>query len=359
MSNGGSQLSASGRPGDGSVDGQGKGSHGRLGRFAASHNPVLRRFPIDELASAMLARLDGDAKMAYAEMMRQHHLFDELQGALAAALDVGSNRFSPTSVAGMMHFVRHCRVHHGLPVDGASHADMGCGSLTPLGRMFSQIMLGVERAYAFDLDPPQNLPRATRHLAELASVALLDPSRLFPGWEVLRHDNLDRLIDFDLARLQRGDSSGIPSRLQFMQRSILDTGLEDGSMDVLFSNSVMEHVAPLDELMQEWRRITAPGGYGVHGIDMADHRTYGNPAVHPLQFLEEPEGPAILHECNRKRWPDFQEMFTRHGFDIVEAWPLTPSVVDRAVQARFAEPWRSMKPDDVSITWVQVLVRRR
>ena len=334
-------------------------SHGRLGRFEAAFNPVLRRFSTEDIAGALLSRLDGDPKSAsYAELMRLHHVLDELHAALGRSLDVHSNRFSSQLIAGLLHFVRHCWQQHGIRIEGATHADMGCGSLAPLGRMFAHLMLGAERGLAFELDPPQNPARAVRHLADLASAALIDPERVLPGWGLVRHDILDRLLDFDLAKLAKGDISGIPQRLQFMQRSILDTGLQDGEVDVIFSNSVLEHVAPMDELMEEWRRILSPGGYCVHGIDMADHRSYGNPAVHRLQFLEEQDPAPIVHECNRMRWVDFPQLFERHGFEVVEVWPIVAEPLDDARHSKFVEPWRSMDKREVEITWVQTLLKK-
>jgi SAM-dependent methyltransferase len=290
--------------------------------------------------------------------MRLQHVFDELHSALGRSLDDPSNRFSSTCMAGLMHFARHCCQQHGIQFEGATHADMGCGSLSPLGRMFAHLLLGAERGLAFELDPPQNQARAVRHLADLASAALVDPDHVLPGWGLIRHDILDRLLDFDLAKMAKGDASGIPQRLQFVQRSFLATGLQDGEVDVIFSNSVLEHVAPLDELMQEWRRILSPGGHCVHGIDMADHRSYGSPSVHRLQFLEDSDSSPIVHECNRKRWVDFRQLFERNGFEVVEAWPLVAEPLDDARHSKFVEPWRSMDKREVEITWVQTLLKK-
>jgi SAM-dependent methyltransferase len=334
-------------------------SHGRLVRFSAPFNPVLRRFSTEDIAGALLARLESEPGSAsYAELMRLQHVLDELNAALGRSLDVPSNRFSSQFIAALMHFVRHCWQTHGIPVEGATHADMGCGSMSPLGRMFAHLLLGVERGLAFELDPPQNEARAVRHLADLASAALVDPEHVLPGWGLIRHDILDRLLDFDLAKMAKGDASGIPQRLQFVQRSFLATGLHDGEVDVIFSNSVLEHVAPLDELMQEWRRILSPGGFCLHGIDMADHRSYGSPSVHRLQFLEDSDSSPIVHECNRKRWVDFRQLFERNGFEVVEAWPLVAEPLDDARHSKFVEPWRSMDKREVEITWVQTLLKK-
>lgn len=42
--------------------------------------------------------------------------------------------------------------------------------------------------------------------------------------------------------------------------------LEDGSIDVIFSSNVLEHVEHLDAIMAEFERVTADGGIGLHAV---------------------------------------------------------------------------------------------
>jgi SAM-dependent methyltransferase len=50
--------------------------------------------------------------------------------------------------------------------------------------------------------------------------------------------------------------------------------LADRSVDIVFSSNVLEHVANFARIAQEIRRITRPGGYGVHIVPSAAWRMW-------------------------------------------------------------------------------------
>lgn len=339
---------------------EGTTSHGRLGQATVVRQHRLDHVPIAELADELQTRINQprNAASRSADDLTLR-ILDGLRADLGRAINVWQNRFSPQAQVSQLDFVRECWQRHRIPIVGATHVDLGCGSTTPLGRMFTHLMLGVERAIALDLDAPQDPTRALRHLADLAREAWIDPECVMPGFGISRQRLLDNLADVDLQKLSAGDGSGLPNRLQFHQRSLVDTGLPSGSVDVVVSNSVLEHVPDLDAMFREAARITKPGGFGVHGIDYQDHRHYWQPSVHPLQFLADPDRAPIVHVCNRKRAFEVEAGFRAHGFVIVERRALPPLSIPPALRAAFVEPWRSMPDEEVAVPWVQLLVQRR
>ena len=62
------------------------------------------------------------------------------------------------------------------------------------------------------------------------------------------------------------------NRLQIVRAPGDRTGFTDGSVDLILSNSVIEHVLNVDELVAELDRITAPGSVQYHFVDFSDHR---------------------------------------------------------------------------------------
>jgi SAM-dependent methyltransferase len=315
--------------------------------------------PTRQLAAALLARLSGESiATSYSDVQDDLLLFERLRDRLDSALEVEPNRHSVEHVACALHFVRHCAQTHGLPLRGAAHLEFGCGSLDPYGRMFSHLLLGAERAVCIEVDPVVDTAKALRRLARLAAAALVDPAHVLRGLPIARDAVLANCHGFDLARLAAGDPAGLCARLQLLQQPVQTTGLPTGAFDVTFSNSVFEHLDDVDATLAELRRITRPGGFGVHGIDATDHSRYWLPDVHPLEFLTADPQARFVHECNRWRLAEFEAAFARHGFTLVDAWRDAPAPIPAALRQRLAAPWRDRSDADLGVWWAQYLLRR-
>ena len=104
-------------------------------------------------------------------------------------------------------------------------------------------------------------------------------------------------------------------RLEIVRAPGAHTGIPDASIDLILSNSVIEHVLDLDELVAELARIAAPGSVQYHFVDFSDHRVapdrfatlYGH---HPdeIRRLYRRRG---LH-VNMLRPSDVEAAFARH-----------------------------------------------
>lgn len=98
----------------------------------------------------------------------------------------------------------------------------------------------------------------------------------------------------------------------------------DGSIDVICSNAVLEHVYDVPAAAAQLARITRPGGIGLHQVDFRDHRDFEQPLEYLL--LSDPEFGRLydrVHgECgNRRRPPEFEAAFGQAGFTIVDFKP--------------------------------------
>lgn len=330
---------------------------GHLQITPVSHDPGGTEDTLS-LARRLLASLQGGAAGLYSSAQDELLLLERLRDRLDATLEVEPNRFSVVHAASALHFVRHCASRHGLPMRAANHLEFGSGALAPYGRMFTHVLLGADRATCIELDEIHDPRRAVRHLARLAAAALLEPERLAPGFALTREQALANLRGFDLGGLAQGEAAALGERLRLARAPIQRTGLPDASFDATFSNSVLEHLSDVDAALAELRRVTKPGGFGVHGIDVSDHSRYWLPDVHPLQFLCEDPSHALVHECNRLRLSDFEALFAKHGFTVVEAWRDDPQPVPDELRRRMARPWRDKDADDLGRWWAQYLVRR-
>lgn len=103
------------------------------------------------------------------------------------------------------------------------------------------------------------------------------------------------------------------SRMTVSRVASLDA-LETGSMEVIVSNSVLEHVRdPLDAFRQCWR-VLAPGGVMLHQVDYRDHFF-----KYPFHFLTFSQGmwDNLLNpgDLPRHRLDDHLDDLARAGFD--------------------------------------------
>ncbi len=103
-----------------------------------------------------------------------------------------------------------------------------------------------------------------------------------------------------------------------------DSGLPDASIDVVFSNSVLEHV-PADailRIMRESRRILRPGGLAIHSANCGDHYAYFDKSITAVNYLTYPErqwskwNNRLLYQ-NRLRPSDFIDLAEQAGLSIV------------------------------------------
>lgn len=93
------------------------------------------------------------------------------------------------------------------------------------------------------------------------------------------------------------------------------------SVDVIFSNAVLEHVHPLDKAAQEMFRITKPGGWGMHQVDFRYHRDFDKPLEYLLFTREEFE--AVLERTHyeagcQTRVREAADMFAAAGFEVTK-----------------------------------------
>ncbi len=95
-------------------------------------------------------------------------------------------------------------------------------------------------------------------------------------------------------------------------------------MDVVFSNSVLEHV-PTDailRIMRETRRILRKGGLAIHSANCGDHYAYFDRSITPANYLTYPErqwskwNNRLLYQ-NRLRPSDFIDLAEQSGLRIV------------------------------------------
>ena len=122
-------------------------------------------------------------------------------------------------------------------------------------------------------------------MATAAGWMLLEPHRILDRADLTPEDVLRNLKGFDVRLLAAGDPAGIaPGRLIHRVEPVSNLTMADGEADVVVSLSLLEHLYPIDDAIESLRRITSPGGIGIHVVDFVDHRIYAGKAKSPYEL---------------------------------------------------------------------------
>ena len=139
-------------------------------------------------------------------------------------------------------------------------------------------------------------------------------------------------------------------------------GRLESNFDVVVSNAVLEHVEDLQATAASLAGVTVPGGYGLHQVDLRDHRSFDR----PLEFLtlsrreydEIRERSFCEHGC-QWRLSAFVAAFEAAGFEV-QARPnmfADPAYL-ADVRPRLAVDFAGLSDEDLSVTSVLLICRR-
>jgi hypothetical protein len=135
--------------------------------------------------------------------------------------------------------------------------------------------------------------------------------------------------------------------------------LNKNSVDVVFSNAVLEHVklSEFAELCRELRRVQNPYGGSSHTIDLRDHLASSlNNLRFPHSVWESSLFSSSGFYTNRLRSSHITELLTSVGFSIessiIDSWPSLP-IKRKALAPEF----RGLPDDDLRIHTLQIVLR--
>ena len=188
---------------------------------------------------------------------------------------------------------------------------------------------------------------------------LIDSSRVTGVPPIDPREVLNNLAGFDLPGLASGEAAAIDtSRLIYRVESIHDLVLSEPA-DLISSVSVLEHLDRLDTAIETLHRLTKPNGIGHHVVDFIDHRVYGGEVTSPFEFLKIDSATPLIHGSNRVRHSQLVDMFEQHGFTVEQVEPCRTDPLSDAEHRQFAEPYRSLSRQDLTLTCARYFVRRR
>lgn len=144
------------------------------------------------------------------------------------------------------------------------------------------------------------------------------------------------------------------------------TDLPPDRIDCVFSNSVLEHVAPaaIDGIFREAMRILRPGGIMFHSVNCGDHYAYVDRRINQLNYLQYSDAQwkrwdnSFLYQ-NRLRADAFIEYAEAAGFQIVTCVTSPPAKRLRELAAlKIAPQFAQVPPERLCITSVDFIARK-
>ncbi len=143
------------------------------------------------------------------------------------------------------------------------------------------------------------------------------------------------------------------------------TGLAEGSVDLMFSNSVLEHVDPalLPSVMGESRRLIGSRGVVLHAVACNDHYAHFDRAISFVNYLQYDDQAWArwnnpLNYQNRLRAPDFIDAARAAGLEIVhEARAVRAGTREALAGMRVAQRFAHYAPEDLAATTVNFVAR--
>ncbi len=259
----------------------------------------------------------------------------------------------------MMGHLRASKIN----LKGATLLEMGTGWYPTFP--FCLYLAGATRVYTVDLNP---------YMKAEMTVALAD--RLAAHAPLIAKESGRTDAEVDLAQIAMVEALRAGKAVDEATKGVVQykapadaskTGLPAASVDVVFSNSVLEHVPGpiIEDCFTEAQRILKPGGIVFHSVNCGDHYAYVDKAIDQLHYLQYSESAwkkwnnNFLYQ-NRLRAVDFTDMAKRAGFaieiDTSRAKPERLAVIDgMAIDAKFGGYTR----EQLAITSIDFVGRKR
>ncbi len=151
---------------------------------------------------------------------------------------------------------------------------------------------------------------------------------------------------------------------------------DDNEFDLTYSIAVLEHVSDARTALQEIARVTKPGGYSIHEIDLRHHgsddyikfltidETKWNALT--LKYGEGNSLDAILDGtwrdevyCNRLRMSDWIQLFSAAGFEVEECEKLCVLDHDEIDRTVLSDEFRDKSIDDLATVLIRIVAKRQ
>jgi SAM-dependent methyltransferase len=246
----------------------------------------------------------------------------------------------------------------GIPTSGTAMVEVGTGWFPVFPLCFA--LAGARTCDTYDLSrhlsaelTRRAVERISRHLRQIADITGLSVNEVEQ-----RYARLSAAEEPEPLLRAAGVSYHAPADAS-------RTGLPSGSIDVVYSNSVLEHVHPdaIRGLFLEAARILRPNGVAIHSVNCGDHYAYFDRSITPINYLKYSQREwrrwdnGMLYQ-NRLRPIDFLNLARNSGLEIVTAvYKAKPQLLSALPTFELATEFRSYPAEELCATSIDFVAR--
>ncbi len=239
----------------------------------------------------------------------------------------------------------------GVDLENKVVVELGPGQTPDM--LFSALLFGASRAIGLDVNSYLK-----------TKITLVADYEETVGWisEAVVNGQLPNTQAFDEGRFSEKNFLS-DDYLEIKLYDGLNFPLEDETVDIIWSKSVLEHVKDHECVISEMRRVLKIGGVMCHIIDLRDHTTFQN-GEDWLRFLRYGNVLWNLMTSNRSTWSNrlrssqWEDAFGDAGFGLlhkeIEALPFD----DEFDKERLILPFQMFEDEDLATAWLKVAYRK-
>jgi len=137
--------------------------------------------------------------------------------------------------------------------------------------------------------------------------------------------------------------------------------IKKNSVDLIFSQAVLEHITDLKTAIQKNNLFLKEGGYTIHQVDLRDHLHFNDNCY--LDFLK--------YRCrfwkffgemtNRARFSQYINYFNNYNLEILDILDIKrvgPYTKINKIKKRFLEVYRNLSDEDLSIISFKIIAKK-
>ena len=145
--------------------------------------------------------------------------------------------------------------------------------------------------------------------------------------------------------------------IEFINKYLTLTETNIKKVDLIFTNSVLEHIKPIEENISFMSKILNNNGYMLHNIDLRDHYNFNKPFLF-YKYSDRVWNNLLTKEgisyTNRLRYDDFVQLFKNMGLKTIYEKKQKENIADTKLCSEF----KDKNKKDLEITFLSVLLQK-